>query len=116
MIHKTQLSKSKNSNKRKQIAIDFANSLNNPEIEKIILFGSVARGEDNKDSDIDILIVTFNVDDDLMIEDEIYGKTFDILLETGEYLSVKMIDSEHYKRHINFSFYKNIEKDGVLIG
>jgi predicted nucleotidyltransferase len=101
---------------KKQLAIDFANSLNHSEIEKIILFGSVARGEDRKDSDIDILIITFNINDDLKIEDEIYSKTFDTLLETGEYLSVKMIDSEHYKKHRNFSFYRNIEKDGVLIG
>ncbi|MBV1729496.1 MAG: nucleotidyltransferase domain-containing protein, partial [Methanobacterium sp.] len=42
---------------RKNLAIKFANSLGFPEIKKIILFGSVARGEDNKDSDIDILIV-----------------------------------------------------------
>lgn len=41
---------------RKQLAMDFAKSLNHPEIEKIIIFGSVARGENNKDSDIDILI------------------------------------------------------------
>ena len=27
------------------------------QIEKIVLFGSVARGEQNKDSDIDLLIV-----------------------------------------------------------
>jgi predicted nucleotidyltransferase len=43
---------------RKQLAIDFAKSLNHPEIERIILFGSVARGEDTKDSDIDVLILT----------------------------------------------------------
>jgi predicted nucleotidyltransferase len=101
---------------RKQLAIDFAQSLNHPEIEKIILFGSVARGEDTDESDIDIIIITYNVNDDLRIEDEIYGKTFDTLLKTGEYLSVKMIDSEHYKKHENFSFYRNIMKDGVLIG
>lgn len=101
---------------RKQLAIEFAKSLNHPEIEKIILFGSVARGDDSKDSDIDIIIITSNINDDLKIEDEIYGKTFDTLLETGEYLSVKMIDSEHYKKNRNFSFYRNIAKDGVLIG
>jgi len=101
---------------RKQLAIDFANSLNHSEIEKIILYGSVARGDDRETSDIDIMIITSNIDDDLKIEDEIYGKTFDTLLETGEYLSVKMIDSEHYKKHTHFSFYRNIKKDGVLIG
>jgi len=65
---------------KKQLAIDFANSLNHPEIEKIILFGSVARKEDRKGSDIDILIITKNIDDDLKIEDDIYEKTFDILI------------------------------------
>ncbi|MDR2623578.1 MAG: nucleotidyltransferase domain-containing protein [Methanobrevibacter sp.] len=45
---------------RKEIAIDFAKSLNFPEIEKMILYGSVARNEDNEDSDIDILIITTN--------------------------------------------------------
>ena len=101
---------------RKQLAIDFAKSLNHPEIEKIILYGSVARDEDKKDSDIDILIITSNIDDDLKIEDDVYGKTFDMLLETGEYISVQIIHHEHYKTHSNFPFYANIEKDGVLIG
>jgi len=101
---------------RKQLAIDFAQSLDHPEIEKIILYGSVARNEDEKDSDIDILIITSNIDDDLKIEDDVYGRTFDILLETGEYISVQIIPNEHYKTHTDFPFYINIEKDGVLIG
>ena len=101
---------------RKQLAIDFAKSLNHPEIEKIILFGSVARGDDTEDSDIDILIITTNIDDDLKIEDDIYGKTFDILLETGEYLSVKIIHLKHYQRYSNFHFYKNVKKEGISIG
>ncbi|KZX15228.1 nucleotidyltransferase domain protein [Methanobrevibacter cuticularis] len=101
---------------RKQLAIDFAKTLNHPEIEKIILYGSVARDEDSKDSDIDILIIVSNVDDDLKIEDDIYEKTFDTLLKTGESLSVQMVDNEHYKKYSHFSFYKNVKKDGVLIG
>ncbi|KZX14468.1 nucleotidyltransferase domain-containing protein [Methanobrevibacter filiformis] len=101
---------------RKKLAIDFASSLNHPEIEKIILYGSVARNEDKNDSDIDILIITSEIDDDLKIEDDIYSKTFDILLETGEDLSVQIIHNEHYQTHSDFPFYMNIAKDGVLIG
>ena len=41
-----------------QIAIDFANKLKNSSgILQIILFGSVAKGEDKTDSDIDIAII-----------------------------------------------------------
>ena len=101
---------------RKQLAIDFAKSLNHPEIEKIFLFGSVAREEDTKESDIDILIITHGINDDLKISDNVYAKVMDILLETGEYLSVKMVPIEHYKTHLNSSFYINVKKEGILIG
>ena len=37
---------------RKQIAEEFSKSIDYPEIDKIILFGSVARGEDTEESDI----------------------------------------------------------------
>jgi predicted nucleotidyltransferase len=101
---------------RKQIAIDFAKSLNHPEIEKIILFGSVARGEDREDSDIDILIITKNADDKLRIRGDIYTKVMDVLLDRMVRISVKMRSIEHYNKYKNFSFFSNVEKDGVLIG
>ena len=101
---------------RKQLAIDFANSLDYPEIEKIILFGSVARGEDTKESDIDILIITNDVNDDLKIEDDIYSKVMDFLLENEVRISIKMRPIKHYEAHKDFPFYSNIEEDGVLIG
>jgi len=100
---------------RKQLAIDFAKSLNHPEIEKVILFGSVARGEDTEDSDIDILILTKNDEDDLKIRKNIYSKVMDVIIETGEYLSVKMRSITHYNKYIHFSFYANVEKDGLII-
>jgi predicted nucleotidyltransferase len=101
---------------RKQIAIEFAESLKHPEIEKIILFGSVARGDDGENSDIDILIITQNVDDELKIEDDIASKAMDIIIETGEHISVKIRDKNHYAKHIDFPFYIDIEKEGVVIG
>ena len=42
---------------RKKIAEEFVNSIRSDNVDKIILFGSVARNEDTDDSDIDILIV-----------------------------------------------------------
>ncbi|MCL2115304.1 MAG: nucleotidyltransferase domain-containing protein [Methanobrevibacter sp.] len=38
---------------------------------KIILFGSVTRGKDTDESNIDILIIAKNVGDDLKIEDDV---------------------------------------------
>ena len=100
---------------RKQLAIDFAKSLNPPEIVKIILFGSVAHEEDIEESDIDILIITKNVDDDIKISGDVYSKVMDVLLEIGEYMSDKMRHFNHYKKYIDFSFFANVEKDGLII-
>jgi len=101
---------------RKQIAIDFAQSLNHPEIEKIILFGSVAREEDTEESDIDILILTSEKLDKFKIKDDIYNKVWDILLSTGEKIPIKMRSINYYEKNRNYSFLSNVRNDGILIG
>jgi len=101
---------------RKQIAIDFAKSLDYPEIEKVILFGSVARGDDNKHSDIDILIITTNEEDESKINNDIYTKVFDILINKGERISIKIRSNKYYNNYIHSSFLSNVEKEGIVIG
>ncbi|MDR0911819.1 MAG: nucleotidyltransferase domain-containing protein [Methanobrevibacter sp.] len=101
---------------RKEIAIEFAKNLKQKEIEKIILYGSVARGDDNTDSDIDILIITENDDDEIKLSKNIYKTAFDFLLKTGEFISPKIFSKNHYKKYKHFSFYSNIDKEGVEIG
>jgi len=100
---------------RKQLAIDFAKSLNHPEIEKIILFGSVARGEDTKDSDIDVIIFTKNEEDEFKIREDVYSKVMDIVYEHMEYVSAKIIPIKHYEKCKNNSFYTNVNKEGLVI-
>ena len=86
---------------KKQIAIDFAESINHSEIEKVILFGSVARDEYEKDSDIDILIIA---KDKYKVEDDIYSKAFDIYLNQDEDISVILLSNEDYKYIKNSNF------------
>jgi len=80
---------------------------------KIILFGSVARGDDKEDSDIDIIIITTDED---TIEDEVYTKVMDFLIATKEYISAKIIPIEDFNRFKNFPFFMNVDKEGVVIG
>ena len=98
---------------KKKIAIDFAESLNHPEIEKIILFGSVARGDDTDESDIDILIITTDED---KIEDDVYSKVMDFIISAHEYISAKIIPIEEYEQYKHFSFFSILDKEGVVIG
>ena len=101
---------------RKQLAIDFAKSLNHPEIEIIFLFGSVARGDDTDDSDIDILILTSEKSDKEYIREDVYGKVADFLLSSGEYISVKIKPINHFNKYKDFSFFSNVANEGVIIG
>ncbi len=79
------------------------------EIESIILFGSVARGEARKDSDIDILVITKK--EDFQLRRLFIGKAFDIFLKTGNNISVKVISHHDFQLTKNYSFLKNVLSD-----
>jgi len=74
---------------RSQIAKDFAKSIKSDKIKNIILFGSVARGDDTEDSDIDILIVSSYKDE---LFDFIYDKIYEILIDNEELISAHFVD------------------------
>jgi len=82
-------------------------------IESIILFGSVARSEAKEDSDIDILIVVKK--EDFKLRRALIGVAFDILLETGKDISVKVLSKNEFEDRRNFSFLRNIISEGVKL-
>lgn len=85
-------------------------------VGKIILFGSYARGDYAKESDIDILVITS--EKRFKMQKNISGIAVDILLETGVYISPKAVSTEEYDfmKKINTGFYQNIAREGVAIG
>lgn len=100
-------------NNRLEIAREFANAIQSDDIVKIILFGSVARGEDTEESDIDILIVTSDSDE---LPDEINSIAVDIILEKDEFISPHVMSEEHFNKTIDYPFLTNVLKEGVVIG
>lgn len=86
-------------------------------VKKIILYGSYARGDYNKKSDVDIMILT-----DLSFEeiedyrDKISDIAYDIELNTGIILSPIIKNIEKYNERVGFvPFYKNVQKEGVVL-
>ncbi len=86
-------------------------------LKKVILYGSYARGDYNKKSDVDIMILT-----DLSFEeieeyrDKISDAAFEIELKTGIILSPVVKNIEKYNTRRKFvPFYKNVEKEGVVL-
>lgn len=99
-------------NNRYEIAREFADAIRSEDIVKIILFGSVARGDDTEESDIDILIITTNSDE---LSDEINRVAVDIILEKDEFISPHVMSEEHFNKTIDYPFLTNVLKEGVVI-
>lgn len=100
-------------NNRKEIAQKFADAIKSEYIIQIILYGSVAHGDDKVESDIDILIIT---NDYKKIESKVYDETYNIIIEYDEVISPQFISQEHYVEIRNFSYISNVIKDGIIIG
>jgi len=98
---------------RKMKAIDeFVKALNEllgERVKRIILFGSVARGDFDEESDIDLLVVG-----DVRVED-VSRITSRILVEYGEVISAIVRTEDEMKDRKSFSFYKTVLKEGVEI-
>lgn len=100
-------------NNRLEIAQKFANDINSDDIEQIILFGSVARGEDNEDSDIDILIIS---DESEKIESKISDEVFKVILNNKEFISAHVMSKNKLEKIKDFSLIKNIDDEGIILG
>jgi predicted nucleotidyltransferase len=102
---------------QKKIAIEFSNLIKrkyNAEIEKVILFGSVVRGEASQDSDIDIFII--GKGDRFQLRRKLMVDVIKFLLKYGIYISIKTLSTDEVTNVNNTGFMKNISQEGVLIG
>lgn len=86
-------------------------------LQRIILYGSYARGEATESSDIDIMILVSL--DDLSIKnysDKLSDITFDINLDNDLMIMPIVKNEEHFNKWIGaYPFYRNVEKEGVSL-
>lgn len=95
------------------------NNILGDRVKKIILYGSYARGDFNKDSDIDIMILTDLTDDEIVeYRDKIWDYAYDIECENNFEIEisplVKNIDKFNYWLEA-LPFYMNVQKEGVIL-
>lgn len=98
---------------REKIAREFAKAIKSEYIIKIILFGSVARGDDTEESDIDILIVSNHRE---KIDDIIADEVAWIMYDKNELISAHVMSEELFNKTKSFSFLTNVLREGVPIG
>lgn len=82
---------------------------------EIILYGSRARGTENRDSDWDILVLT-DYPVDLNKEREFRNHLYELELETGEPFSLFAYSSKEWETKQKISpFYISVSKEGIRL-
>ena len=83
-------------------------------LEKIILYGSYARGTQNANSDIDIIIILNNIE----LQPEKVGIIGSLITEMKEQFNVLIsmipVTFQRYSESQRL-FYKNVRKEGIVI-
>ena len=80
----------------------------------LILYGSFARGDNHKDSDIDLLILLNQEKISFQDEKQITYPLYDIEFETGQIISPLVLSkSDWEKRHRITPFYENVKREGI---
>lgn len=80
----------------------------------IILYGSVARGEEHTDSDIDIAVIVKPYTK--AMHDSMIDCVVDLELKYDKVLSVLLIEDEKYQEWQDvIPFYANVKKEGIVL-
>jgi predicted nucleotidyltransferase len=81
-------------------------------IKEVILYGSHARGEATKDSDVDVLVIVDKSLNPFEVRKALSDLLFDILLEQGELVSVIAVPEDLFENYKS-PFVLNVKKEGV---
>lgn len=87
------------------------------DMEKVIVYGSYARGDLNEDSDIDIMVLTSRPDEEIKpVEYELYDVAFEFLMKYGIDISVIVKNTDHFHYWLGaLPFYDNVERESMVI-
>ncbi len=100
----------------RRIAEDFATHLKtkyDDRIERIILFGSVARGEYREDSDIDLLVVT--TESTLDLQWDVAADSMDLLLREGVLATALVVTSGEWGTGADSAFRRRVRTEGFVV-
>jgi predicted nucleotidyltransferase len=79
-----------------------------------ILYGSFVRNEATEDSDIDIAVILKGKVDKPKEIDRIYDQIYELVLESGELISIHPVSDEELKNSI-WPLYQHIKDEGIKL-
>ena len=86
-------------------------------LDKVILYGSYARGDYNEHSDIDIMILTTLTDEEIKkTEPMLFDLAFDFQMDYGGDISVVVKNKDKFEYWLGaLPFYNNVKKEGIVL-
>lgn len=84
-------------------------------LDKVILYGSYARGEQTSESDADVAVILRegNTED---MHDKMIDAVVDFELSCGITISIVPLENEHFNEwKATLPYYRNIEKEGIVL-
>ena len=81
-------------------------------IERIILYGSVARGEAREDSDVDVLLVTSTEQDREIVSDRASAVAFDVMLAYDVVVSPMCVTTDEFEQQEDSPHLTNVRREG----
>ena len=92
---------------RKRLRKEFGQSI------QVIMFGSQARGDATKESDIDLLVILPTIDaKTTRLASEI---AWEVGFDAGRVISIIPDTKEQMKRYAFLPFYRNIKQEGIVV-
>ena len=86
-----------------------------PRLDRVVLYGSYARGDFHAESDVDFLVVL--ADEEIKATTE-FDRFWDIIWsqwqKTGVCVSIKVVAQHKYELS-SFFFYQNVKKEGAIV-
>ena len=80
---------------------------------KVIMFGSQARGDATKESDIDLLVVLPSIDNNMLnLASDI---AWEVGFDAGRVISAIPDTKENMKQYGFLPFYRNIKEEGIAV-
>jgi uncharacterized protein len=95
----------------KEVRLRLTKELGQP--VKVIMFGSQARGDATKESDIDLLVILPSLDTKML--NLAFDTAWEVGFDAGKFISAIPATKEHIAQYGFLPLYRSIKKEGVVV-